>query len=436
MMAGKVPAVRAPYGYKYRRDAKIDERGRVKVLRAWWEVDELGPDGEPLHKSPAWVVAQIFSWAGDEGRTTYWIANKLTAMGIASSEGTNWTPGKVGTLLKRKSYTGKARYNENGRAPNPDRPLGDLTLGIPRTVIRPKPDDSRPENHKVAFTVPPLVGEDQWQRANTNLSTRGRGTGKQGQSINALLRNRIFCPICCRPLIVRRNGQQKQVYYYCSKYFRPWAPNPCSFRRFIPSTWEDLIWGDICTWLRDEAWVEEQLTSEVHQGESMTKVVRLQQYRVSQAKAKVRKVQEGYERDIYTLEEAKHRLDELHETITRGEQEILRLEATRETTVLESTSLEAMKDELRSFRDKNLEDATFEEKLEVVSKFGIKVYPSEDLKSMKVLCNLNLNQFQSKTRCGNPDLATQADGGREPDFGCGKVLSGTPFSIIISRTTR
>jgi hypothetical protein len=55
---GKVPAHRTPYGYKYQRDAVVDQRGRVKVLRAWWEVDETEPDGNLIEGSPASVVAR------------------------------------------------------------------------------------------------------------------------------------------------------------------------------------------------------------------------------------------------------------------------------------------------------------------------------------------------------------------------------------------
>ncbi len=68
VLAGKAPAHRAAYGYVYRTDKIIEARtGRAKVLRAWWEIDESGPDGEPVWRSPAWVVKQIFVWLGDEG---------------------------------------------------------------------------------------------------------------------------------------------------------------------------------------------------------------------------------------------------------------------------------------------------------------------------------------------------------------------------------
>ena len=49
--------------------------------------------------------------------------------------------------------------------------------------------------------------------------------------------------------------------------------------------------------------------------------------------------------------------------------------------------LESLKNLLRSLRDRKLNEATFEEKLDV------KVFPSEDVKSMKVTCRLDLLTF-------------------------------------------
>jgi hypothetical protein len=177
VLTGKAPVHRAGYGYLYRTEKIIEARtGRAKVLRAWWEVDELGPDGEPVWGSPAWVVIQIFIWLADEGRTAYWVASKLNELGIQPPYRTSWAPKTVIKIAGRRCYTGKAEYNANGRFANPERPLGDLTLGIKRTLSRPKP-----ENEKVIFDVPALVTEEQWQRANDNLRKRGRGRGKQAE---------------------------------------------------------------------------------------------------------------------------------------------------------------------------------------------------------------------------------------------------------------
>ena len=73
------------------------------------------------------------------------------------------------------------------RVPNPHKPLGDVTGAVKRTLLRPKPD-----GEAVEFNVPALVSEELWQKANQTMQARGRGRGKQGKAILALLRGRIF----------------------------------------------------------------------------------------------------------------------------------------------------------------------------------------------------------------------------------------------------
>lgn len=96
------------------------------------------------------MVKQIFIWLADEGRTAYWVVNKLNELGIRLPCRESWAPKSVIKIAGRRCYTGKAEYNANGRVPNPEKPLGDLTMGIKRTLVRPKPD-----NEKVVFEVPP-----------------------------------------------------------------------------------------------------------------------------------------------------------------------------------------------------------------------------------------------------------------------------------------
>ena len=107
----KSPAHRAAYGYVYRTDKVIEPRtGRAKVLRAWWEVDELGPDGKPLALSPAWAVGQMFHWIGEEARTAYWVADKLNELGIRPPLRDSWAPKTVIKIISHRCYTGKAEY--------------------------------------------------------------------------------------------------------------------------------------------------------------------------------------------------------------------------------------------------------------------------------------------------------------------------------------
>ncbi len=173
------------------------------------------------------MVIQIFVWIGDEGRTAYWVASKLNELRIRPSYQTSWAPKTVIKIAGRRCYTGKAEYNANGRVPNPEKPLGGLTLGVKRTLVRPKPD-----SEKVIFQVPTLITEEQWLRANNNLRERGRGRGKQGKRIQALFRTRMLCPKCRKPMSVLRKKGSNQVYYYCRAHYCPWLRDPCNYSTF------------------------------------------------------------------------------------------------------------------------------------------------------------------------------------------------------------
>jgi hypothetical protein len=139
VIKGSVPAHRASYGYRYRREPEVTADGKVHIRRAWWEIDELGPDDRPLWGSPAWVVIQIFTWIGEQGRTLHWVAKQLNEKGIKTAEGRKWSPNTVAKIVHRECYSGNHAYNVNCRVPNPNRPLGDITAEVKRTLLRPKP---------------------------------------------------------------------------------------------------------------------------------------------------------------------------------------------------------------------------------------------------------------------------------------------------------
>ena len=48
VVKGMVPAHKAAYRYRYMADREIAPSGRVMIKSAWWEVETLGLDGEPL----------------------------------------------------------------------------------------------------------------------------------------------------------------------------------------------------------------------------------------------------------------------------------------------------------------------------------------------------------------------------------------------------
>ena len=278
-----------------------------------------------------------------------------------------------------------------------------------RTLVRPKPD-----SEKVTFEVPSLITEEQWLRANNNLRQRGRGRGKQGKRIQALFRTRVLCPRCGKPMSVLRKKGSSQVYYYCRAHYCPWLKDPCTYNRFVPGTWDDEVWDEIAVMLSSDKWLDQQSALELSNSVDLGKLIRLEQFKISQSKLRVNKVQEGWEKGFYTPEEVQTKLAEHREAIGRSESEILRLRDQMGNRGLSTIEAELLRQELRALRDRNLQESTFEERADLVAKLGIKILPSEDLRSRKILCWLNLVKVNGE--------------GEQSSFA--KVTFGGPFGTV------
>ena len=89
------------------------------------------------------------------------------------------------------------------------------------------------------------------------------------------------------------------------------------------------------------------------------------------------------------------------DTIKKAEQDIerlIRLAGGQHTKI----DVNELKRELERLAQVNLDKATFAEKRDIISKLGIRVYPSEDLKTMKIRCSLNFgneNNNQASDQC-------------------------------------
>ena len=63
---------------------------------------------------------------------------------------------------------------------------------------------------------------------------------------------------------------------------------------------------------------------------------------------------------------------------------------------MENFNLESVRKDLLSLRSQNLEEASFEDKAELIARLGVKVIPSEDLKTRRICCRLNLDNDLKK----------------------------------------
>jgi len=274
---------------------------------------------------------------------------------------------------------------------NPQRPLGDLTSAVRRTLRR-----SKPEAEWVSFDVPALVSNELWERSNQILAERGRGRGrgKEGRRIEALLRSRAFCPSCGQPLTVYRDSNYPNLtYYICRTRSQGWKHQRCHIRSFRVDRLDTFVWDCVATLLSQPALVEEQLTKEtsVNQLEHLRKRIRLAQNKAERLQTKIRRVQDGYEADppVYTAAEAEARIASYRHMVAIEEAEIICLRQLMDQQLVSKETAQAARRTLESIRDTNLENATFSEKQNIISKLSVKVYPSEDRKVVRILSRLN-----------------------------------------------
>jgi len=148
--------------------------------------------------------------------------------------------------------------------------------------------------------------------------------------------------------------------------------------------------------LGNDTWLERQLASEQSESTDLEKLIRLEQFKKSHAQVGISKVQDGWEKEFYTREEAQAKLSKHREAIARADSEIARLRHQIANRGLGSAEVEHLRQELKALCERNLCQSTFEEKVDLIAKLGLRVLPTEDLKSRKILCRLNINEVNGE----------------------------------------
>ncbi|MDQ3692615.1 MAG: recombinase family protein [Chloroflexota bacterium] len=194
---GVLVAARPAYGYRY---ISGDRTG-------WLEPD---PDEAP-------IVAQIFSWCADDGLTTYEIAKRLFAAGVPTRADTNpsvvhktaerhfWDPHSVARILRNETHKGVWHWNKTKRVQRGER----------------KVQESRPREEWLTVTVPVIVDEATWERAQEQLS-RNKQQARRNAKREYLLSGRVFCS-CGRRFTGRYKNHLDRAYYRCpTSETEPW----------------------------------------------------------------------------------------------------------------------------------------------------------------------------------------------------------------------
>ena len=229
MRQGRLVNPNPPYGYQY------------------IPVSEPGGGHWVLNPIEAEVVRCIYRWYTEDTLTILQIVDRLNVSGNQTPpRGKRWHHSTVQTILKQPAYTGLAYYNRTRTCHE--------AIGRPkkygRGTLRRPTHEPRPREEWIEISVPSIVTEDVWQRAQERLEMNRKFAPRNNKRHFYLLRSLLVCGICGRTLAGRTSNGC--VYYYCTnrgKHRDPdGPPHACSIAGRIV---EPLVWEAICELLRN-----------------------------------------------------------------------------------------------------------------------------------------------------------------------------------------
>lgn len=222
---GGIPTSFDVYGYTYNR-----ETGQVEV-----KTEEAA------------IVRMVFEWfvRGDAGLNG--IARRLNEMGVPTRRRKGpWHRQVVKQILMQRAYTGTWYY---GRRDWQGTSLNRYRHEPDRISAREKP----PEEW-IPITVPPIIEQNLWDRANEKLKEARRlwaGLSRETYLLSGIL----TCQACGNPLYGTRVTWwgRKERRYTCRRTAHGKGVRPaCRPATMLPAQYlEDAIWRLVCKWVGD-----------------------------------------------------------------------------------------------------------------------------------------------------------------------------------------
>ncbi len=231
----------APYGYRYIRVSEPNG-GR-------WEE----------HPMEAAVVRYIFQeYTENDGRILPIVEFLNQNLASMPPRGKRWYPGLVQNILSRSAYMGNTYYNRTRTCYE--------VIGKPRKVGRGKKRYAahlpRPEEEWIPMSVPPLVSEETWLKAQERLKTNFKFSLRNNKKHFFLLSRLLVCGVCGRTLTARK--RRGHIYYSCIREKRSRSEFPRHTCSVNAEVIEPLVWQAVVDLLKNPTLLADAWESEMH----------------------------------------------------------------------------------------------------------------------------------------------------------------------------
>ena len=343
----------APYGYRYVK--------RTEHADAFFEIDEL--------EAP--IVREIFDRYVERRESIVQIGKSLTKQGVPTRTGTpHWGSSTIWAILRNPAYTGQAAYGRRRVTGEPAKSMR-LTRQRGRHSGRSAYEHVGPE-HWLRIPVPALITEEQHALAQELLERNSR-LSRRNTRKPSLLQGILVCRECGHSYYRSSTRSKTGIvhhYYRCSgaDSFRRPEGRVCAARQVRIDEIDEPVWAQVLALLENPELIQAEIDRRLqtlraehpasHRRDGL-------QRDLTRAQNALRRLIDGYQEQLITLEELRARMPELRrrEATLRAELDALDTELHDAETYLKLTeTLDAFRARLTA----NAETLTIEQRQEIV----------------------------------------------------------------------
>ena len=327
----------APYGYRYVK--------RSEHADAFFEIDEL--------EAP--IVREIFDRYVEQRESIVQIARALTEQGVPTRTGTpHWGSSTIWAILRNPAYTGLAAYGRRRVTGAPAKPMR-VTRQRGRHSGRSAYEHVGPE-HWLRIPVPALITDEQHALAQELLARNSRLSPRNTRQ-PSLLQGILVCRECGHSYYrssTRSKAGNVHHYYRCSGAdgFRRPEGRVCAARHVRIEEIDELVWAQVLALPaepRADQGRDRAPASDATRRAPSQPPPRRSPARPQPRAERARRLIDGYQEQLITLEELRARTPELRkrEATLRAELDALDTELHNAETYLKLTeTLDAFRTKL------------------------------------------------------------------------------------------
>jgi site-specific DNA recombinase len=343
----------APYGYRYVK--------RTEHADAFYEIDQL--------EAP--IVREIFERYVEQGESIVQIARSLSKQGVPTRTRTpRWGASTVWAILRNPAYTGQAAYGRRRVTGAPAKPMRAARQRGTRSG-RSAYEHVGPE-HWQRIPVPALISEEQHALAQELLERNGR-LSRRNTRKPSLLQGILVCRECGHSYYrssTRSKAGNVHHYYRCSgaDSFRRPEGRVCAARPVRVEDVDELVWTQVLALLENPELIQAEIERRLqtlraehpagHRRDGLRRDL-------TRAQSALRRLIDGYQEQLITLEELRARMPELRkrEATLRAELDALDAQLHDAETYLKLTeTLDAFRARLSA----NAKTLTIERRQEIL----------------------------------------------------------------------